>query len=284
MPLTVGEIFDRGRRILEKEGVPEPYADAQVLLADVLGIERIGLYRGNDSEVEERDGERYMDRISLRGRRVPLCYLTGRKEFMGIEFLAREGVLIPRPETELLVEKALELISGRDYRDVLDIGTGCGNIAVSLAAGNPGIRVTAVDADERAVELASENAGRAGVQDRVTFLKGDMFAPLGDGDKFDLVVSNPPYIRSGDMESLQPEVRQEPAAALDGGEDGLFFYRRIAAECQPHLGENGMLALETGYDQMEDVCGVLSAHGYIVKYRGKDLSGLDRVVAAECHG
>lgn len=195
-------------------------------------------------------------------------------------------MFIPRPETELLVEeviKAVNSIPGFVVEKLIDIGTGCGNIAVSLGLNLAGSKVWAVDIDRLSISVARTNSSLLGLNERIVFLEGDLFEPLKDvpgGLKFDLIVSNPPYIAGNEIEDLQPEIIREPRAAVYGGKDGLGFYRRIVKESGNFLSDNGLIAFEIGYDQKEKVCDLLIQDGYKVKYTGKDYGGLDRIVIA----
>lgn len=281
--------------------------ECDMLLASLLSWERHELYLNKDSELDDKIAGRFMDMINQRLEYKPVQYLTGTKEFMGLTFMVDQRVLIPRSDTEVLVEyvinyaKALntnkELInektlkSGREENDkvledkvlkILDIGTGSGAIAVSLAKYIHNARVTAVDISSDALEVARENAKKNDVSQRIAFINGDLFDPL-EGQFFDIIVSNPPYIRKGDIDGLMPEVKDyEPFIALNGGDDGLDFYRRIAANAYKFLVPGGLIALEIGFDQGESVFYLLeSQKTYTAPIIIKDLSGHDRVVAAK---
>ena len=214
-----------------------------------------------------------------RQRGVPTAYLIGEWEFMGRVFKLREGVLVPRPETELLVEKVLEHIPVNEPLVGLDIGTGSGCIAVTLLLERPLIRMTATDVNPKALEVALENARMHGVEDRLELLEGDLFAPV-KGRMFDLIVSNPPYIPNHLWDDLPDEVRREGKLALLGGERGWEFYERIAQQGRTYLREGGFLALEIGHDQGDVVKTLLKEGGFKEVMIYRDYSGQDRVVMA----
>ena len=214
-----------------------------------------------------------------RQRGIPTAYLIGEWEFMGRVFKLREGVLVPRPETELLVEKVLEHIPVNEPLVGLDIGTGSGCIAVTLLLERPLIRMTATDVNPKALEVALENARMHGVEDRLELLEGDLFAPV-KGRRFDLIVSNPPYIPNHLWGELPDEVRREGRLALLGGERGWEFYERIAQQGRTYLREGGFLALEIGHDQGKVVKTLLKEGGFKEVMIYRDYSGQDRVVMA----
>jgi release factor glutamine methyltransferase len=221
----------------------------------------------------------YFRLIAERGKRIPLQHLTGVQEFCGLEFVVSPAVLIPRQETELLVLRACGLLENREKARVLDLCTGSGCIAVSIAhllrGRTPEIRMTASDISAEALAVAGENARRNGTD--ITFVQSDLFENIEDG--FDLIVSNPPYIKSSVIPSLMPEVREhDPAAALDGGEDGLYFYREISRRAPRHLSAGGWLMFEIGFDQAAEVSLLMEKSGFKDITVRKDLSGLVRIV------
>jgi release factor glutamine methyltransferase len=255
--------------------------DAGVLLAAALGVERSKLYTGSFS-IDDRLLARLHEFVARRADREPLAYIVGHKEFYGLEFEVNRHVLIPRPETELIVEAALEAVRARPSATVLDLATGSGAIAIAIAVNAPGVRVTATDISIAALEVARRNARRHRCAHRVDFAAGDCWdAPSCSHDKFDLIVSNPPYVRAGELPRLQPEVaRFEPAIALLGGEDGLDFYRRIAWEVGAHLIAGGEVIVEVGVGQAAAVSGLLDDGGCHPVEMVRDLSGHERVVRA----
>lgn len=253
--------------------------DAELLLEAAAGKKRFELLMVPCAELSDEVFKRYAGFIERRRQSVPVDYILGRAEFMSLPFNVDDRVLIPRKETEILVERALKfLVSGQR---LLDIGTGSGNIAVS-AAYYSGCAVCASDVSGRALDSARGNASLNGVSGLIEFFEGDMFEPFKEiGLKdFDMIISNPPYISTGDMENLQDETaRYEPRLALWGGEDGFSFYKRIVNEAPAFLREKGILLLETGYDQASAVGGMLGANGFSAKII-KDYSGIERVVEA----
>jgi release factor glutamine methyltransferase len=230
-----------------KKGFESPRLEAQILLAHVMGVPKIELVARSEEEPTADEKARFKDLVRRRGERWPVAYLVGHRDFYLLSFEVTPAVLIPRPDTETLVEHALRLLKGQAAPAVLDLGTGSGCIAVSVAHQCKAARVTAVDVSPDALAVARRNAERHGVADRVGFLPGDLFAPLPAGAAFDLILSNPPYVTPGELAALAPEVRDhEPRAALDGGPDGLAFYRRITAEAGRFLKPGGSVLVEIG--------------------------------------
>ena len=218
----------------------------------------------------------------------PKQYKTGVAYFMDFEFKVSPDTFIPRPETELLVEKAVETVrdpvspQSIDHNlQILDIGTGCGNIAISLTKYLPQSKILALDISHGALLKARENAEMLDALDKVTFLESDLLSALKEKDLFDLIICNPPYVSEKDMRQLPDEVREEPHSALYGGRDGLNFYRRIVKDAKPYLKKGGSLLMETGYDQSESVKALLEDNGYINIEIFKDYSGIDRVLKAK---
>jgi release factor glutamine methyltransferase len=245
---------------LAKKGIESPKTDALVLLAHVLGCKKVDLHVNFAEQPSEADRNRFKELIQRRVAGWPVAYLVGTRDFYLLTFEVTPAVLIPRPETETLVADALAFLKPKAAPAVLDLGTGSGCIGISIAHQKKDAHVTAVDISPDALEVAKRNAAKAGVADRMTFLQGDLFAPLTAGSTFDLIASNPPYIAGHEFAGLQAEVRDhEPRAALDGGADGLAFYRRIAAAVSPFLKTGGKLLLEIGATQDEAVRGLLAA-------------------------
>jgi release factor glutamine methyltransferase len=268
---------------LAKKGIENPRADAQILLGHVLGYDKTYLTVNFAEQPSEADRNRFKELIHRRVAGWPVAYLVGTRDFYSLTFEVSPAVLIPRPDTETLVLEALTLLKPLKEPAVLDLGTGSGCIAVTIAHEKKDARVTAVDVSPDALAVARRNAERNGVADRVTFLQGDLFEPLPAGIAFDLVVSNPPYIAGHEFAGLQPEVRDhEPRGALDGGADGLAFYRRIAAGVGPFLKPGGRLLLEIGSTQDADVRAILGERPELeVGPTLKDLAGHTRVTTAK---
>lgn len=278
---TLQMIYREGKEQLEAAGVPDADLDAWYLLEFVTGISKARYYGNPEARVEEEEILRYRDAIRQRAERIPLQHITGEQEFMGFSFQVDKHVLIPRQDTETLVEEALGVLKPK--MKILDLCTGSGCILLSLLKlgekrGIAGLKGTGADISREALKVAEENGRRLEIpEDRVAWVGGDLFENL-EGP-FDLLVSNPPYIPSGELSGLQEEVRlHDPALALDGHEDGLYFYRRIAAEAGKYLRDGAYLMLEIGWDQGEAVSTLLEVAGYREVEVKKDLSGNDRVV------
>jgi len=270
---TIRETLRRAARQLEAAGVPDAAADAALLLSHVTGEAPLSLRADAGRPLSAETLAAFDALLARRAAREPLQYITGEAPFMGLMLRAEPGVLIPRFDTETLCEQALARL--QTGQRALDVCTGSGALTIALASQAPGARVSAGDISETALALARKNAARCGVS--VDFRLGDLFAPF-QGETFHLILSNPPYIPTPELAGLQPEVRFEPALALDGGPDGLAFYRRIIRQAPASLEEGGWLLLEIGSSQAEAVRKMMAAqYEEIAVYT--DLNGLDRAVA-----
>lgn len=272
------EVYTEGKNRLQKAGVQSYEFDARQLLFFVFSIDA-NQYLLNQSmplsQEEEKKVNSYFEAIQKRSEKIPLQYITGEQNFCGLDFYVNENVLIPRLDTEVLVEKILEY--EEPGQRVMDMCTGSGCIAITLQKLG-GFQVMAVDISEEALTLARKNAQRN--QAQVTFFQSNMFEQLSNTSKVDVIVSNPPYIESKVVDELDDEVKKyEPRLALDGMEDGLHFYRILARECKRFLNEGGRLYVEIGFDQAEAVKEIFGAQGFLDIQVYKDLAGLDRVVA-----
>ncbi len=279
--LTIQEALRRASSLL-KESSPTYLLDARVLLGAALDRDAGYLYAHGDRELTAGEEEGFFTYIRRRQAREPVAYIVGEKEFMGLPLRVTPAVLIPRPETEVLVEAALTSLSQKfpspSPLHLLDIGTGSGAIALSLAFYRPDARVTAVDFSEAALRVARENAHRLGLTQRINFVQADLFPPAPGS--FHLIISNPPYIPTGELCHLPADVgRYEPHQALDGGADGLFFYRRLLPPPPSLLARKGIMALEVGEGQADSVQNLFPG-ARAVKII-KDYAGLDRVVLFE---
>jgi release factor glutamine methyltransferase len=252
-PWTILKILQWATPYFQSRDIDSPRLTAEILLAHVLGVERIDLYARFDQPLSNEELSHLKSLIRRRINREPAAYIIGRKEFMGIDLAVSPDVLIPRPETEFLVGAALDVLPDAvetPPRRVIDMGTGSGAVVIALARHRPGHRYFAFDISAAAIETARANAAAVNA-DNIVFSAGDLFAPLGeDPEKFDLIVSNPPYIPSARIPELAPEIsRYEPSAALDGGPDGLAVIRRIVASAPSFLNPDGRLMMEIGHDQ-----------------------------------
>ncbi|MGL4911996.1 MAG: peptide chain release factor N(5)-glutamine methyltransferase [Romboutsia sp.] len=264
-----------------KEISDTPRLDVEIILQKALGnVDRIYIHINLTKELSENQYELFLDMIKERLSGRPIAYIVGNREFMGLDFVVKEGVLIPRPDTEPLVEEVIELCKDKGNLDILDIGTGSGAITVSLAKYIAKSKLTSFDISDIPLEVGKQNAINNEVDDKITFMKSDLFSAIENkGIKFDVIVSNPPYIPKRDIETLHSQVKDyEPYNALEGGIDGLDFYRAITEQSEMYLKQNGILAYEVGHDQAKDVSKIMSNNGYTKIYTKKDIQGIDRVV------
>lgn len=273
---TILKVLQWTQKRFAERGLRTPRLDAEVLLAHLLRRDRVSLYTHFDQPLAKEELGAFRELIKRRLGGEPVAYLVGKQEFWSLSFAVDPRVLIPRPETEGLVEAVLSLLAGRAAPTVADIGTGSGAIAVAVAHERPDARVLAVDRSAEALAVARENALAHGAA--VEFLEGDLLAPLSGRGPFDVIASNPPYIAEGDFPSLPPEVRREPRGALLSGPDGLDAIRRLVADAKSLLAPGGALALEVGAGQAQAVASLLTAGGYLAIEAKKDLAGIERVV------
>ena len=274
---TVRRVLDWTRGYLAEKGIENARLETEWLLAAALGLDRVGIYVNFDKPLNQDELSAVRGLVARRAKREPLQYILGTQEFCGLDFQVTPAVLIPRHDTEVIVEAALQRAPAA--RTILDIGVGSGCIAVALAKMLPDAQIFGGDRSPEALALAQRNAERHSV--RVTLCEGSLFEPFA-GQRFDLIVSNPPYIPTADLEALQPEVREfEPRAALDGGADGLDFYRLITSAAREHLTSGGCLLFEVGIDQAEAVLGLLSQAGFGDCFTAKDPNGIERVVGGK---
>ncbi len=273
------ELYEKGHSALEAVGIEEAALDARLLLEHVCHTNRNDLLVHGECVVEQEQAEQYLKYITERGKRIPLQHLTGEQDFMGLSFKVNENVLIPRQDTEILVEEVLREL--HDGIRILDMCTGSGCILISLLHYSNACQGVGADISENALEIARKNANNLlpetqnGTQ--VTFCHSDLFENVTG--KYDFIVSNPPYIRREVIPTLMPEVRDhEPIQALDGMEDGLYFYHRIVSESRAYLVRGGRLYFEIGHDQAKEVCELMQDAGFKEIQVVKDYAGLDRVV------
>ena len=279
--LTLKQLYKVGTVKLAEEGIEEFSLDAWYLLEYVTGVSKAMYFAEPERAVSEENADRYIDCIRRRAAHIPLQHITGEQEFMGYPFCVNEHVLIPRQDTEVLVEEAIQVM--RPKMKVLDMCTGSGCIVLSILKMcrekyyMTDLQGIGADVSEEALKVARENGRRLGVP--VTWIQSDLFAKIPEEEKYDVIVSNPPYIETAVIDTLQEEVRlHDPYIALDGKEDGLYFYRRIISEAGKYLKTKGKLMFEIGCDQAESVEGLMKNAGYEQITVKKDLAGLDRVV------
>jgi release factor glutamine methyltransferase len=288
--VTVLEAIQKSTEFLARKGVESPRLQAELLLAHLLKLPRMKLYLEFERTLAPAEQERYREMIKRRGQREPLQHIVGSASFCGFEMAVNRHVLIPRPETELLAEQGwifLSTINSDKSRassqpaTAFDFGTGSGCIAIALAAKSPAARVFASDVSPEALELAKQNAARHNVSERIQFFPGDGFAALPKDNRFDLIISNPPYIPTAEIESLQPEVRDyDPRGALDGGPDGLDCFRRLASEALPFLRPGGRIMLEFGDGQAEALTKIFGEQKWIVEAVKEDYTQRPRILIA----
>ena len=265
-----------GAKMLAQAGIDEAELDARYILEYITGLNSAQYFIHSEDIIEKDKAEEFFRLIERRSKRIPLSYVIGTRDFFGLTFKVDENVLIPEQETELLVE---EVIKHSEGKSVLDMCTGSGCIAISIALFGKPSKVAASDISEKALEVARENAKSLKVGE-ISFIQADMFENVTD--KFDIIVSNPPYIETGEIDELMPEVRDYiPRLALDGDIDGLKFYRIISKEAVKKLNKNGRIFYEIGYNQSRAVASILLENGFTDVKIMKDYSGLDRIVMAK---
>ncbi len=280
-PWTTLKLLTWTQGYFAQKGVDAPRLTAEVLLAHALGCDRVRLYLDFDKPLGEAELAAYRELVRRRAEREPTAYLVGAKEFYGRRFQVDARVLVPRPETELVLEAALAALPAEGR--ALDLCTGSGALGVSLALERPGAQVIATDLSAEALEVARDNAARLGAAG-LTFLAGDLYDPVAPGQPFDVIVSNPPYVPRGELDTLPPEVRREPRLALDGGEDGLAISRRIAAGAPSRLRPGGALVLEMHESHLDALPAICLECGFARAEARRDLAGLPRLVVAHVAG
>lgn len=281
MKKTVEKLLNEGKKILKDKDIETWALDSEVLLSYVLCLSRVQLITHSKVEVEKDAQRKYLEFINMRKRGVPVQYLTNMQEFMSLPFYVDDNVLIPRNDTEVLVENALHLINDRKDSIILDMCTGSGCIAISMAHYSPESKIFAVDLSVSALKVAKYNTELNKVQDKIFFIESNLFekVPRSLKGKFDMIISNPPYIPTKDILELMSEVKDyEPIMALDGGDDGLNFYRIIIENSKNYLKNKGILIFEIGYNQGKSVAKLFRKYGFSNITIKKDLAQLDRVI------
>lgn len=281
--MKINELLRQGREELLKNDIEDASIIARILLEFVLKIKRNELIIRQEEIVEEKVVNEYKSNIEKIIDGMPLQYITNRKEFMKILFYVDKNVLIPQPDTEILVEEVLNLVKDKEQLKILDICTGSGCIGISLAYYLENSKLTLTDISKRALNVAIINAKKNKIEDKVEFLQSDMFEKIKG--KYDFIVSNPPYIETDTIRTLDKQVQMEPIIALDGGKDGLFFYRKLVEEAPKYLEKGGYLCMEIGYNQKNEVISLLEeSKKYKEIYSKKDLSKNDRIIIAKTMG
>lgn len=277
---TIGDLLDIGSKELKEKNIDTYMLDAQLLLGNVLAKDKLYIITNRDKNVSIKDEKEYLELIEKRKNRMPIKYILGETEFMGLDFNVEEGVLIPRGDTEVLVEELLSIINEDDELNICDLCSGSGAIGISLANYRKKIMVEEIDFYDIPEKITKKNIIKHGLEDRVKFIKSDLLKEsINEEKKYDIIVSNPPYIKADEISNLMDDVKKyEPHTALDGGDDGLIFYRRIVEESKVTLNKGGILAFEIGHDQGEEVSNLMNEAGFYNIKLVKDLAGLDRVV------
>jgi release factor glutamine methyltransferase len=286
-PWTILNLIRWTDEYFRRAGLTTPRLDAEVLLAETLAMDRVGLYTHFDRPLQPEELTRFKKLIRRRLQHEPVAYIIGKREFWSLTFKVTPDVLIPRPETEILVAEALKVLAHPEKKErnsrILEVGTGSGAISVALAKELPAASLVATDLSEKALSIAQENASRHGVRERIHFLQGDLFGPLEKGSAFDLIITNPPYIAQDDFPSLPPDVRNfEPRVALDGGKDGLTFFRNVLPRVGEFLSPEGWFLAEIGAGQEQKIRQIAQENDQFASCDFvPDLSGIKRVFKAQ---
>ena len=274
---TIGAILKWSEQYFGTHGAETPRLDAEVLLSHLLDEKRIYLYVHFDQPLTANELADYRELVKRRASGEPVAYICGEKEFMGLPFKVSPAVLVPQPDTEILVETAIDRLRGKEHACVADVCTGSGAIALALAHYLPTVSVSATELSADALAIAKQNAETLDLSARAEFYEGDLLSPLS-GKTFDAILSNPPYIPSADIDGLPREVRAEPKMALDGGADGLDFYRRLVRESEAFLNDGGFLAVECGDTQAGAIVDMANGEGFGKTEIVRDLANKERVV------
>jgi release factor glutamine methyltransferase len=279
--MTIRECLLEGKTLLSASGIETPSLDSNLLLARVLGTGKAELIiRGNETIAEEARSA-FLTLIRRRGAGEPAAYILGRKEFWGLDFIVTPDVLVPRPDTETLVETALLKAGDAPGLRLLDLCTGSGALAVSLKHERPGWEIWASDISAKALDIAKANAEKIlGSPEAVRFVSSDLFDAFDCSLRFSMIVTNPPYVKQGEIETLAPELRMEPSIALDGGEDGLRLIRRLIPQAVRRLSRGGRLLIEADPRQMEAIAVILKENEFLTPETHRDLAGRERVISA----
>ena len=282
--MTIKETLNKGMIMLKSNHIDSPKLKARLLLQYILKKTRQYLIVYDNEQITKKQQWEYFVNIEKLSQGIPLQHITHSQEFMKMDFYVNENVLIPRPDTEILVEEVIKIANKFENPKILDLCTGSGAIGISIAKYVKNSKIYAIDVSEKALEVAKMNAKNIGVEEKIEFIKSDLFENMGK-IKFDIIVSNPPYIKNGDIDYLSEEVQKEPKLALEGGIDGLEFYRKIAKQAIDYLKLGSYLCLEIGYDQKIDVIEIIeNENKYVDTYSKKDLYGNDRIIITRVGG
>jgi len=281
-PLTLHQLIYNGEEILTAHHKADAFIDAELLALHVLGYTKLERILNANLQVKDKDIALYKHYIKKRCQGIPLQYITNEQEFMGLPFYVDPDVLIPRQDTETLVEVLIEQSKQTPFNRIIEVGVGSGCISISLAKFLDNVTITGIDISTKALKIATKNAKINKVEDQIQWIHGDLLKDYKEGEKVDLIVSNPPYITTKDYHALDAEVKEhEPIIALEGGQDGLDFYRKITAQAKKYLVKGGTLAYEIGYNQGQAVMALLNKEGFIEVETIKDLTGKGRVVLGQ---
>ncbi len=280
--MQLKELYSLGKENLRQNAIESPGLEAYILLSESEAVSGLSdIYTHPEKEVDQKTYKKFQDLVERRLKREPISYITGEKEFYSRSYKVNSGVLIPRPETELLVDEALLLANQIASPKILDIGTGSGCISVTLAYMCNNAKIVATDISQKALKVAKENIFKHGKQDKISLAGGDLITFFKDRS-FDIVISNPPYISESEIKKLEPDVKDhEPIIALRAGEDGLEYIKRIISDSRRVLKEEGWCVLEVGQGQAEKVINLFKEYGFIAVSTKKDLNGIDRVILAK---
>ena len=279
--MTISEAIKKGMIELKNENIEEPKLKSRLLMQSILNQTRQYVIVNDMEELEKNKEEQYFSAIKILKKVIPIEHITHQKEFMKLNFFVDKNVLIPRQDTEILVEEVIKIAQKTNAKKILDLCTGSGAIAVSLAKYLPQSEITAIDISNDALKIAKKNAVSNNVENQITFISSDMFTNLNE-EKFDIIVSNPPYIKTNVIDNLDIQVKNEPHIALDGGKDGLYFYKKIINESYQYLKYKGFLCLEIGFDQKIDVIEIIeNTNNFDRTYSKKDLYDNDRIIITQ---
>ena len=279
--MTISEAIKKGMIELKNENIEEPKLKSRLLMQSTLNQTRQYVIVNDMEELEKNKEEQYFSAIKILKKGIPIEHITHQKEFMKLNFFVDKNVLIPRQDTEILVEEVIKITQKTNAKKILDLCTGSGAIAVSLAKYLPQSEITAIDISNGALKIAKKNAVSNNVENQITFISSDMFTNLNE-EKFDIIVSNPPYIKTNVIDNLDIQVKNEPHIALDGGRDGLDFYKKIINESYQYLKYKGFLCLEIGFDQKIDVIELIeNTNNFDRTYSKKDLYDNDRIIITQ---